>query len=145
MTAETENPPRFIDAFDRMTDEEKARALEKLVRGSYSIHLNMGDTFAFATAEGEDLDAEDAEELCPLIAKYGYAALTAYAAVARSIRGGRRVDPITCRCNHKSPAYYAARKEIVEMIGGPTGMLWDAMGGAGTFEDYPVPEVASDE
>jgi hypothetical protein len=89
-----------------MEDAEKAKVLDLLIQGAYSIRLNVSDTFAFATADSEDMDTYDLEIMLPVILKYGHSAFTAYVAVKRA------QEPIDCKCNHKQPAYQEAKKEI---------------------------------
>ncbi len=86
--------------------EDRMRAMRTLVDASDTFVLNMNDTFGFATADVEEMDSEDFERMVPVIARHGRAALVAYAAVKR------RAEPIDCKCNHRSDAYRAARKEI---------------------------------
>jgi len=92
-----------------MTPEEKLTAYKMLIDGAVWIDLNMSDTFAFATTEGERMDATDVEKMLPLILKYGHKALIAYAAVVR------KAEPIQCKCNHADESYHAAKREIEEM------------------------------
>lgn len=85
---------------------EREKALEALLEGSFSVNLNMNDTFAFACGDSEEISVEDFDLMVPIIAKYGQSALTAYVAVKRD------ADPITCRCGHDGPDYKAARAEV---------------------------------
>lgn len=89
----------------RLTADEVQRVLEVLMEDSFGIRLNMNDTFA-PMADYEDMPIDDLEPMLPLIAKYGSAALTAYAAVRRG------KEPMRCKCNHRSEGYYAAKREI---------------------------------
>lgn len=86
--------------------EERAKALEEVMKGAFSITLNMNDTFAFACADAEDMSSDDFEIMVPLIAKYGQPALTAYASVKRD------KDPIHCPCGHDSEPFQKAREEV---------------------------------
>lgn len=88
------------------TNEERAKAMEEILKGSFSFQLNMNDTFAFACADSEEMSTDDFEKIVPIIAKYGQNALNAYAAVKR------KAEPIDCKCNWKNEQYQAAKKEI---------------------------------
>ena len=89
-----------------MTPEEKAKALDVLLEGSFSFQLDMNDTFAFACGDSEEMWTSDFPLMAPIIAKYGHDALRAYAAVKRA------AEPIVCGCNYRNERYYAARREI---------------------------------
>jgi hypothetical protein len=88
---------------------EELRACWVAVRGGHSVLLNMNDTFAFASADVEEISTDDILTAAPIFAKYGNDALTAYAAVRRGY------EPIDCRCNHKNDNYKAAKLEIEEL------------------------------
>lgn len=94
-----------------MTNAEYEKAAAILMNGAISVQLNMSDTFAFATADGEEMDMMDFDKMIPLILKYGYDALVAYVAVKRG------QEPIDCSCNHKNERYCAAKAEIEKMKG----------------------------
>jgi len=90
-----------------MTDSEKARVLDVLVRSAFYIILNMNDTFAYATADREEVDVDDLEPIFPAIVKHDYHALVAY--VAR-VRGYEPLAPLD---GHE---YKAARAEVDELL-----------------------------
>lgn len=87
-------------------EDQRNKAIQILLGGSFSLNLNMNDTFGFACADCETFDVDDLEPMIPLINRYGRHALTAYVAVKR------KEEPIHCSCNHDGPEYRAARKEI---------------------------------
>lgn len=69
-----------------MAPEELARLQafgELVMDGSFQITLNMNDTFAFASADAEDMPTYDIKHVVPLFQQYGHDALNAYAAVKR--------------------------------------------------------------
>lgn len=84
----------------------RATALQTLMDGSFSVSLNMNDTFGFACSDCENMSWEDFEKMVPIIAEHGRAALTAYVAVKRG------AEPIHCSCGHDGPQYRAARVQV---------------------------------
>lgn len=90
-------------------DADRIKAMEELVKGCHSFQLNMNDTFAFSSADSEELPEYDFLQMIKIIAKYGQNAFNAYAAVKRN------QEPIDCDCNWKNDQYQAAKKEILEI------------------------------
>lgn len=90
-------------------NEEKVKALQTVLNGSFCFVLNMNDTFGFACAESEEMGVDDFELMVPIIAKYGHHALIAYAAVKK------KVEPIHCKCGHDAEPYRQARVEVEEL------------------------------
>lgn len=76
----------------------------------YGLELNMNDVFAWGCADSEELDGGDAEELIPIIQKYGRTALIAYASVKRE--GSIPQHPVLKNIKED---FYAAQKEIQEL------------------------------
>ena len=92
-----------------MSNENEYKALKTLVDGALSVQLNMSDTFDFACADAEEISIDDFDKIRKIVAKYGYHALIAYAAVKRG------QEPIQCKCGHDGPPYQAAKKEILKV------------------------------
>ena len=82
-------------------------AYKLVFEDSFFVSLNMSDTFAWGCSESEDMEAEDVEEIIPLVQKYGRIALVAYAAVKRGY------DPQLK--NYRVDEYWAAKKEVEKM------------------------------
>lgn len=99
--------------------EEEQRAIQILLKGSFSVNLNMNDTFAFASADAEEMSVDDFLLMMPVVAKYGGHALTAYVALKR------KAEPIHCTCGHDGPGYLAARKEIEEIRTGNVDFMME--------------------
>jgi hypothetical protein len=76
----------------------------------YGLELNMNDIFAWGCADSETLDGNDAEELIPIIQKYGDTALIAYASVKRA---GAIPQPPVLKNIKKD--FYAAQEEIQKL------------------------------
>lgn len=83
-------------------------SLFEVIEGSFTITVNMNDTFYYACADSETLESDDLITILPLITKYGDAALTAYVAIKRGH------DPqVTSRLTEN---FYAAKKELQPMF-----------------------------
>jgi hypothetical protein len=95
----------------------KEEALEMLLTDTYHITLNMNDTFAYACADSEEVDADDMMSLLPLIQEFEYDAITAFVSVKREIMEGYVGHPISYKDNSK---YREARDLIVKSLNDPT-------------------------
>jgi hypothetical protein len=57
---------------------------KEIIKSSFNLSLNMNDTFDWACADSEDVDADDVVHIVPIAMKYGVdATLLAYASVKR--------------------------------------------------------------
>lgn len=102
----TMNWLELADRFEKIEAELKAYKL--LVESSdYGLELNMNDIFGWGCADSETLSGEDAEELIPIIQKYGFTALIAYVSVKR--QGAIPQGPVLKDCKKD---FYSAQKEI---------------------------------
>lgn len=57
---------------------------EIILKNSFSVRLNMGDTFHYASADDEEFELEyDLEDIIPVVEEFDHDALIAYAALQR--------------------------------------------------------------
>lgn len=82
-------------------------AYKELVRCSFSVVINLNDTFSYACAESDDIDRDDVEVIIPFIQKYGRSALIAYC----SIKCG--YDPSIP--SELSKEFYSAKEELKKL------------------------------
>lgn len=62
----------------------REKAMEKLLTEyTFSVQINMNDTFHWACADAGELSSDDVEDMLPLIDKFGFYALVAYEAIKR--------------------------------------------------------------
>jgi hypothetical protein len=91
-----------------MTELEAYKLLVE--NAGYGIELNINDVFAWGCTDSETLDGEDAEELIPVIQKYGFTAIIAYASVKR--QGAIPQWPVL---KNIKDDFYAAQAEIQKL------------------------------
>src|SRR5579883_651631 len=92
-------------------------AYKEIVDDCFTLVLNMKDAFHWATADAEDMPADDVLKIVPVVQKYGaHTALLAYAAISRGYDS-----------EHKkllTGDYWAAKKELQALA--DTGeILWE--------------------
>lgn len=69
-------------SYDELKKEYEA--LKGLIECSFTLNMNLNDTFHYASADSEDIDSEDFLDLIPLATKYSpFKAMTAYCSVKR--------------------------------------------------------------
>ncbi len=84
------------------------KAYKILIKNSFNIEVNMNDTFWYATADSEQIEANDVDFLVPVIARYGDAAINAYVAIKRQI------DPTVKQ--HLTYNFYRAKTELARLF-----------------------------
>lgn len=99
---------------DRELTELEAYKL--LIKDSFELQLNMNDTFYYATADVENMQAHDVKHILPLIQKYGHDAINAYVAV---IRGH---DP---QISKRITEGYLKSKETIKAMADKGTILWE--------------------
>ena len=91
-----------------MTELEAYKLLVE--NAGYGIELNINDVFAWGCGDSEELYGEDAEEIIPIIQKYGFTALIAYASVKR--QGATPQGPVL---RNIKDDFYAAQAEMQKL------------------------------
>ena len=73
--------------------------------------LNMNDTFAFATADAEEVPPSQWQEVADIYKEFGRDGLTAWTAIRRN------AEPIHCKCGHDGPGYTKAKEALLTRLG----------------------------
>lgn len=104
----------------------REEAMEQLIKGAFNLQLNMNDTFAWACADAEEIDADDAMDLVKYIQKHDYFAIDAYVSVKRELLGQGTMHPMLMQDTYKKyfgdsviekrEKYMKAREEILAAI-----------------------------
>jgi len=104
------------NALHYMDDESKFEMLLELIRDCHYLILNMNDTFGYACADSEQMDASDVEEILHTYQKYGSATLIAYASVKT---GDLPIKPL------RTKEFFKAKKELEKLAENGTILYYE--------------------
>lgn len=104
----------------------REEAMEMLINGAFRLSLNLNDTFFWACADAEEIDAEDSLDLVKYIQKYDYFAIEAFVSAKRELLQEGIMHPMLMQDNYKKyfgddvlekrKLYIQARAEIMQAI-----------------------------
>lgn len=99
-----------------MDDESKFETLMDLLSDCHYLTLNMNDTFGYACADSEEMDADDVGEILDIYKKYGSASLIAYASLKS---GDLPIKPL------RTKEFFKAKKELEKLAENGTILYYE--------------------
>lgn len=99
----------------------KEETLLEMLECCFKVDINLNDTFYYACADSEEINAEDFVDLIPLAQKYGAInAVLAFCAVKREQMGEvKNLEPIGINKRKEKKNFRNAKKEIETIIKDP--------------------------
>jgi len=108
--------------FEEINDDLKKEnnILKEMIKSSFSIDINLNDTFYYACADSEEIDSEDFLDLLELSKKHGsYNTINAYCSLKREkMFNEKNLIPINLKSKEEKEKFIKIKEEIeLEMEG----------------------------